>query len=102
MWRIIRFELMSRQKFDDECPGCLPILIDAKTMKPMAEDSPQMKIVYEVWAGTTKDEREAFHQVTCLNSRDPALLVLFMGAMKRIENALKAAEKPVDDPSRKA
>lgn len=84
---------MSRQKFDDECKGCLPILIDQATMTPMAEDSPEMKIVYQVWAGTTMDERQAFHQVTCLNSRDQGMLALFFGVTKRIEDALKAQPK---------
>ena len=69
---------MSQQKFDDECPDCLPILIE---------------IVYQVWAGTTKEEREAFHQVTCLNSRVPSVLALFYKVTKSIEDALKAQPK---------
>jgi hypothetical protein len=62
---------MSRKQFDDECQGCRPVILDRKTMEPFPDDSVPMQAVNAVWSTTTKDQREAFHRFTCLNSRDP-------------------------------
>lgn len=60
---------MSRTKYEDSCSGCRPVLLDPKSGKVWADDSPAMHAVMHVWEGTTREEREAFHRVTCLNSR---------------------------------
>jgi hypothetical protein len=58
-----------KDRFDDECPGCRPMLVDPKTMQPYADDSVEMRAVNRVWSATTLEERQAFHRFTCLSSR---------------------------------
>jgi hypothetical protein len=60
---------MSLEKHEDDCPGCKPALLDIKTGQRLPNDDPRMIVINKVWAGTTRAEREAFHRVTCLNSR---------------------------------
>jgi len=60
---------VSWDKFEDECAACKPVLLDLETRHVLPADSPEMLAVDKVWARTTHAEREAFHRVTCLNSR---------------------------------
>ena len=83
---------MSLDKFDDDCPGCRPALIDVRTGKVFHSSHPAVQAVNRVWARTTKEEREAFHQVTCLNNHTPAVLGVVMRLTKEIQNAISAAE----------
>jgi hypothetical protein len=85
---------MSRQTFDEDCPGCRPALIDTETMEKMDDDSPAMLVVLKVWADTHLEERKAFHRVCCLNSRNPQDVMLFQGLTKKMETALKEAKLP--------
>ena len=62
---------MSWTYFEDDCPGCRPVLLDLKSGRALSEDSPQMQVVLGVWAETTIEERKAFHRFTCQNSRTP-------------------------------
>ena len=81
---------MSKQNFDDQCPGCRPALVDAQTGKVMAHDSPQMKCVLAVWAETTRKEREAFHRFTCLNSREDGDMRIVKELSERFITAMEA------------
>jgi len=49
-----------------------------------------MRIVNQVWSQTTLAERQAFHRVTCNNSRLPDDLRLTQGIVKRIQAAIAA------------
>lgn len=81
---------MSREKFDDNCKGCRPVIFDPDTGEKMEKWT---AIANRVWdLESTFDERLAFHCVTCLNSRLPADLVLFKQLTRKIEDALKAAQ----------
>jgi len=84
---------MSVNKFTDDCPGCRPALFDSKAQKRLGPDTPEMKAVDAIWAETTKQERAAFHAVTCQNSRLPSDLRLASGIVSQIESALVALEK---------
>ncbi len=79
---------MSKQAFDDKCPGCRPVLLDLATSKPLPPEHPLMVGIAEVWKTTTFEEREAFHKFTCLNSRDPQVLTIVAGLNERIQKAL--------------
>lgn len=59
---------MSREAFDDECPGCRPALVDPRTGEKYADSSPPMVALNAVWAATPVETRRAFHRVTCLDS----------------------------------
>ena len=78
---------MSKEVFDDNCPGCKPALIDVQSGKVLANDSHVMILVNKVWAGTTREQREAFHNVCCNNSRDPKDLKLMEEISKAMEMA---------------
>lgn len=83
---------MSSKIYDDYCPGCLPVLLDPDTMERLPDDSPEMITLHNVWSNTTLEERQAFHKVTCQNSRDPMVLHTFNLVTKRIEAALQSNE----------
>lgn len=83
---------MSREKFEDGCPGCRPVLLDQATMEPFAKDHPAMVAVMRVWATTTLEERQAFHDLTCLNHRDRKTVDIVMGINRRFEAAIKEDE----------
>ena len=79
---------MSREKFDDECPGCRPVLVGPDTLKPLPDSHPAMVAIHRVWETTTRVEREAFHRATCNNSRDPQDLMLVHGITQRFQQAM--------------
>jgi hypothetical protein len=67
---------MSWEKFDDDCEGCRPVILDIDTRRPLPDDHPAMQKIRAIWATTSFQQREAFHNVMCLNSRDPLELTL--------------------------
>lgn len=81
---------MSLELFVDDCAGCQPALIDHSTGKVIPNNAPIMKAVRQFWKTTTWDERFAFHQATCLNSREPAVLKTFYSLIRRMTSALEA------------
>ena len=81
---------MSKNKFSDDCPGCRPALMDLKTGKVLGPDTPEMKAIDEIWADTTKQEREAYHRFCCSNERSPSTMRLAGGIAERVRLALKA------------
>lgn len=74
---------MSIEVYDDSCPGCRPVLLDPATGWALPDDSPAMLALRRVWNLTTLKERQAFHRVCCLNSRDPADLAVMESIAKR-------------------
>lgn len=84
---------MSVEKFSEDCPGCRPALFDSKTGKRLAPDSPEMLAVNAIWAETVKQEREAFHRVTCQNSRAPSDMRLVQGIIDQIKAALHGLDQ---------
>lgn len=80
---------MSREKYEDDCPGCRPAILEVGTGKRLPETHPHMQAALRVWAETTFAEREAYHRFCCLNSRDPQVLKLASGVMERIGAAMR-------------
>jgi len=60
---------MSRTKFDKDCPGCRPVLLDPNTGQQLSNESPYVKALNKAWNDAPNSLKEAFHRVTCLNSR---------------------------------
>jgi hypothetical protein len=83
---------MSIAQFNDDCPGCRPAVLDPTTGHVLPPEHPVMVTVNSVWATTTLEERRAFHNVCCLNSRTPEDLKLVAGLNGRIQAALNALE----------
>ena len=86
---------MSLERFDDECPGCRPTMMDVKTGRLFADDSAEMVAVSRLWGETTPDERRAWHRFTCQNSRAPADMILVKAFSDRVQAALTALTKEV-------
>lgn len=80
---------MSLKYFEDDCPGCRPVLLDFNTMKAMPEDSKEMQAVLAVWGKTTVEERQAFHRFTCQNSRTPGDIEVMKSLSDKISKTLK-------------
>lgn len=82
---------MSREHFDSECPGCRPAMMDVKTGRQFADDSPEMTIVNRLWGETTAEERRAWHRFTCQNSRALGDVLLAKTFSDRVQAALTSA-----------
>lgn len=80
---------MSRRKYEPECPGCLPVIIDVRTGKAHPDDHPFMKPVIELWNQQDEETRKAWHAVTCLNSRRPEDLRLVEPFVVRVQAEMK-------------
>lgn len=65
-------------------------MIDIETGKRLPDDSSQMQCVLSVWAGTTREEREAFHRFTCLNSRAESDMQTMADLSIRIQEAFES------------
>lgn len=78
---------MSIQKFEHDCEGCEPALLDTNTGKVMTNDHPVMQAMNKIWAETDVATKTAFHDVCCLNSREPAKLKLCQDLMTRVQLA---------------
>lgn len=83
---------MSKEQFEEGCRGCQPVLIDVATNKAMADDAPPMKAVLGVWATLSREEKEAWHEFTCQNSRESQILVVVGRINARFQEALKGIE----------
>ena len=90
---------MSRALFDDECPGCRPAMVDVKTGRVFPDDSAEMKTVNRLWAQTTLQERQAWHRVTCQNSRSIVDVQIAKRFADRIEAAFAAMATKKKVPS---
>lgn len=60
-------------------------MLDIKTGRVLPDSDPLMVKLLGVWATTTLSERQAYHRVMCLNSREPLDLFLTDGIVKRFE-----------------
>ena len=87
---------MSRERFDDECAGCRPVMIDVKTGRLFADDSVEMGIVNRLWSETTLVDRLAWHRFTCQNSRSLVDIQRVKTFSDRLEKALSALSKKKD------
>ena len=76
---------MSLTKFDDNCPGCRPAIVDLATKAVLPDDHPLMIAMLKIWAETSIGERRAYHRVMCLNSRDPIDVYLVALVIKKLE-----------------
>lgn len=81
---------MSWEEYDENCEGCRPGLIDARTGLRLPDDSPEMIAILSVWAQTTLIQRQAWHRVTCQGSTDGWDRFLIQPFVKAMHEALKA------------
>jgi hypothetical protein len=87
---------MSRRKYDPECPGCLPVIIDVKTGQVAPDDHPFMQPIIALWDQQDEATRKAWHAVTCLNSERPEDLRLVEPFVAQVQAEIaKIKSKPV-------
>jgi hypothetical protein len=82
---------MSFKAYEEDCPGCKPVLLDPDTMKVLGPDDPAVKVINAVWGKTTPEERRSFHDACCNNSRLPKDLAVLESIGKRFEAAMQAS-----------
>lgn len=75
---------MARAQFEDDCVGCLPVVVDPETNTVLPDSHPVMVGVNDGWAASTLEERQAFHRVTCLNARGAADLLTCRGLLAKM------------------
>jgi hypothetical protein len=81
---------VSKDLFEDDCADCRPVLINSATGQVFSADSIEMRAVNAVWETTELADRQAFHRVTCLNSRAPTDLQRMQDLSQRIEKKIAA------------
>jgi len=69
-------------------------MLDVKTGRVLADDSTEMVIVNHLWAGTSREERLAWHRFTCQNSRSLMDIQLVKAFSDRLEAAFAGAAPP--------
>lgn len=79
---------MAWKTYQEDCPGCRPAMIDLKTGQPLPDDNPMMKIVLGLFSEASYGERQAFHNVTCNNSRRTKDLQCCRGLVARFQKAI--------------
>ena len=80
---------MSREKYEDDCPLCRPIIIDAVSRTILPDDSPEMVAVLKLWDETTLEQRQAWHRITCNHSTDPTDQDLVRPFLQQMSLAVK-------------
>jgi hypothetical protein len=81
---------MSFEKFDNECQGCKPCVLDPHTMKPLPLGDPIMLAVNKVWRDASREEREAFHRFACLNQHGPVEVAIMRKLSFKIQEVCEA------------
>lgn len=62
---------MSKDQFDDNCKGCKPAILDPSTGSVLPENHPLMVSIINIWDQQSIDTKNAWHRITCNNSKDP-------------------------------
>jgi hypothetical protein len=81
---------MSKHQYQEDCPGCGPVLLDPRIGTTLPNDHPAMKAIANVWGTATREEKQAFHDVCCLNMRADDVMHLCQQLIGRIQVALSA------------
>ena len=84
---------MSREVFQEGCKGCEPCAIDVETGQRLTADHPVMMAMMRVWRTLSLAEKQAWHEVTCQNSREPQTLAVASRIVQRFQSEIKATEK---------
>lgn len=84
---------MSRERFEEDCADCRPVIFNPITGVKYGPETPEGKAVAGVWATTKRRERVAFHNVTCKNSREGRDMKLMKALVDKINDAIKKAKE---------
>lgn len=62
---------MSRETYQEGCKGCDPVVINMLTGKRLPANHPMVVATLKVWNTFNSREKEAWHEFTCGNSKEP-------------------------------
>lgn len=79
---------MSQTKYQADCPGCQPVLLDQKTGQLFADESTQMQKVRQIFSTLTQQDLDAYHRVCCRNSREAEDMRRTLAIAERVRTAL--------------
>lgn len=75
---------MSLEKFEHDCPGCRPALIDTETGEVLPDEHPLSQAAFAIFNQMTLPEKQAWHRLTCLNARDPEAVAVMRNFTQRM------------------
>jgi hypothetical protein len=78
---------MSEEKFEEDCYGCRPAILDAQTGTKLPDDHPVVVMANKVYDSFSREEKEAYHRFCCQNSRAPGDVAVAAKLAKGIEQA---------------
>lgn len=87
---------MSEEKYEEGCKGCEPALLNLETGKSFPPEHPAMQAIMGVWKVMTHQEKEAWHEFTCHNSREPQIMAVIERINGRMQAALNSVAKSLD------
>ena len=70
---------------------CRPAMLDPVTGRALADDDPIMVAVYKLWETLTVEDKLAWHEFCCLNSRKRDVMVRVEAISVRLESEVGAA-----------
>ena len=84
---------MSWKEVDRACPGCQPAILDPVSGTVLPDTDPLMVSVLAEWGVAPKEDLEAFHRITCQNSRDQKDHARVQAMWGRVLERVKAGER---------
>jgi hypothetical protein len=77
---------MSTDFYEDDCEGCQPMVLDPKTGTILPDTDPLLQKMRAEFKKATRQEKMAWHNVTCSNSRDPEDLKIAGALVVRMQS----------------
>lgn len=68
----------SNHEYDENCPGCQPVLFDIKKQQPMDEKEPVMAVVLAAFKACSMIQKRAWHRVVVgmsQNEKDKQIMI---------------------------
>ena len=79
---------MTCEKFDPNCPGCRPAIMDPRTGRALPKDDPIVVTINEVWDAAPREEQEACWRIWVKNGREYEDMKLAAAFMSRVQAKL--------------
>lgn len=90
---IQRTPMPIHESYEENCQGCKPVILDIKTGRPFPADHPAVVAINAVFNSLPLSDKQAWHELTCHNSREPQVLAAMARVQKLFSDALEKAFK---------
>jgi len=88
------FPTMPLNEYSDDCPDCMPAILDVQTGETLPDTDPMMIAAIKAFKEKTSyAERLAWHRVTIRNSRDPKDIAIMEKIAGLIQKAMEEASE---------